>query len=562
MRNHAGLRHAEKVVAQCEVVGEEIGLDGFGEGAVLFPDTFDAEWFLLFQYAFQFLIDRMVEKDIPRHEYEVFLLCESGECTCFFRVSGNGLFAEDMFASFKSATGHFCVRDDGCRDCDGGNGGICKDLFDGLMFRFEEGRGAFFRRKAHEIRLCMELAGDVRPPAAGSDKCCLDWVRHRYTMRDTSIEGNMKILLTTGIFFPDVGGPATHVRKIAEHFHSLGWQVSVVAFGDHAGEEKYRVFRASRKYGKLVSWALYALAIARESLTHDVIYAFDLTTAGVPSAFFARLLRKRFLLRIGGDPIWERVVEHGERFLPMRAYYEQGLFKIDKPHLFRTIRRVVQSAETIVTYNEFLKEIYVMHYGVPAERVRIIRNPFPTRAALSRESGTFTFLFAGRFVSYKNLPLVLTAFAGVSEKHPEARLVLIGDGPDRERIAKEAASLGERIEILPKMDQQSLFARIDASSVALAPALSEFNPNFILESLAHGKPAIISRDNGLSVQLPEYLQFDPLDVGSLQAVMESLFDTETYEKALRDVAALPTDQTWEKVVEEHARIAQDGGNVV
>lgn len=367
----------------------------------------------------------------------------------------------------------------------------------------------------------------------------------------------MRVLLTTGIFFPDVGGPATHVRKIAEHFSSLGWKVTVVAFGDHKStSEAYKVVRISRKYGKLISWKLYALAVAWESVRSDVIYAFDLTTAGIPSAFFAQLFRKPFILRIGGDPIWERNVEDGKRFLPMRAYYEQELFKQDKPTLYRIIRHVVNSAGTVVTYCDFIRDIYGKYYGVEEKRMIQIKNPFPQKAAATLEEGTFTFLFAGRFVSYKNLSLVLKAFGNVAAKHAEARLVLIGDGPEEAALMGQAKALGDSVEIIPKVDQKTLFAHINASSVALAPALTEFNPNFILEALALGKPALISRDNGLSVQLPDSMQFDPMDAVSLESAMERMLDAIHYNEALRVVAEIPMDQTWEKVVAEHAEIVK------
>lgn len=366
-----------------------------------------------------------------------------------------------------------------------------------------------------------------------------------------------RVLLVSGLFFPDVGGPATHVRKIAEHFLSLGWQVTVLAFGDYTGSESYRVIRISRHLPRVLSWFFYATRVFVEVLRNDCAYAFDLTSSGIPTALATSVFRKPFLLRIGGDPIWERVVEKGKRFLPLRAYYETKLHLKDKPILFRALRLVVRSANSIVVYNRLFRDFYVQYFGAHPERISVIPNPFGVaRENVRREADTFTFLFAGRFVLYKNLERVVRVFARVFKRHGKARLMFVGDGPEESALKETARKLGVPLTIVSKVDQTKLFELIRASSVSIAPALSEFNPNFIMETLALGKPALISRGNGLSVELPDYMQFNPEREEDIEAAMERMLDPVEYEAALTLVSSIEMDWRWPDVLSAHEELVK------
>ncbi|MEK7176185.1 MAG: glycosyltransferase family 4 protein [Patescibacteria group bacterium] len=360
----------------------------------------------------------------------------------------------------------------------------------------------------------------------------------------------MKILLAAGVFFPDVGGPAIHVRKIAERLVEAGFRVRVVAYGDDEAhtEFSFKVSRVSRKFPKVIQWFLYFSLCLWHAPTSRIIYAFDPTAAGLPARLVALIFHRPFIIRVGGDPIWEREAEMGRRLMPLEKYYEQGLHKQDKPELYRIIRWVLKGARKVIVYNQNFKNFYMKYFGVLENRIVVIKNPvFKRESASPGLPVPSVVLFAGRFVAYKNLAMVVRAFHNIGK----GKLLLIGSGPEEDKLH------GEGIVIIHSLPQEKLFEHIREAAVCIGPALSEFNPNFILEALSFGKPVLISRGHGLSVELPEEMLFNPLSQEDFETKLKNLLEEENYQKAIAKVASLPLNHSWEAVTGAHLALIND-----
>ena len=156
-----------------------------------------------------------------------------------------------------------------------------------------------------------------------------------------------------------------------------------------------------------------------------------------------------------------------------------------------------------------VKAFSIRDGGIAEDRLVVIPNgiaperfddaqPIP-RAKLGLPEQAKIALFVGRITSQKDVPMLLDAFGRISLDHPDWRLVLVGDGPDRnqlEALANRDPSLSKQVVWLGRRDDVP--GLMKASDLLVLSSLWEGMPNVVLEAMAAGLPVVATKVEGVS----------------------------------------------------------------
>lgn len=343
----------------------------------------------------------------------------------------------------------------------------------------------------------------------------------------------MKVLVVSGIWPPDVGGPASHAPEVASFLLDHGHEVEVVITADAApAKERYPIGWVSRTLPPGVRHVKTVSLLTRRARWADVMYTTGMLGRSAAAAFAART---PFVTKLTADPAFERARRWGlwdgtlEEFqrsagpttLPLRLARDTDL----------------RRAAHVVTPSTYLREL-AAGWGVRPDRISLLPNPAPPlpdlrdRAELRTELGFDgpTLVFAGRLTAQKSLHIGIEAArrAGVA-------LVIAGDGPDRESL--ERIGYARFVGALPRKQVLELFRAGDAS--LLSSSWENF-PHTVVEALAVGTPVIATRTGGVAEVLQDGvngLLVEPDDVDALTAAIERFFSDEALAGRLRDAAA-------------------------
>lgn len=117
-------------------------------------------------------------------------------------------------------------------------------------------------------------------------------------------------------------------------------------------------------------------------------------------------------------------------------------------------------------------------------------------------SETSDVVFAGRLTADKGPVVLAEAFARVAVRFPSARLVIAGEGPERERLSDIADKVGsDRIVLTGRIDADGVRAAMARARVIVAPSIPVIRPEganlTVMEGGLLGRPAIVTDDPAL-----------------------------------------------------------------
>lgn len=137
-------------------------------------------------------------------------------------------------------------------------------------------------------------------------------------------------------------------------------------------------------------------------------------------------------------------------------------------------------------------------------------------------------LFVGRLAAVKGVPLLLEAFARVRAQYPQARLTLVGDGPDRAALQSRAMALGleDVTEFAGYRTQEEVAALLQKADMLVLPSFAEGLPVVLMEALASRIPVIATPVAGVSELVRDDetgLLVPPGDIDALAEALDRLF---------------------------------------
>jgi len=318
-------------------------------------------------------------------------------------------------------------------------------------------------------------------------------------------EHSKKILIATGVYSPEIGGPASYSKTLASRLNNP----TVLTYSPvlNLKDDKNQPYKVVRVWSKLpkgwrhLAYFFKAVSLAKKN---DAVFALNAVSAGIPAMYAAKMAKKKFFVKIVGDAAWERAITSGRTHLLINDFQKvkkRGF--IGMLHNFQL--KVCRNADGVIVPSQYLADI-VHGWGISKDKIKVIYNGVDfkpselTKEEARRQIGIFghIILSAGRLVPWKGFRMLIKMMPRVFEINQAFRLIVIGDGPDRKTLESMVRNLGlgNKVFLLGKKNQEELAKYMASADMFVLNTGYEGFSHQILETMAAGVPVITTAVGG------------------------------------------------------------------
>ncbi len=329
----------------------------------------------------------------------------------------------------------------------------------------------------------------------------------------------MKILIATGIYPPQIGGPAQYAKELAEALRRAGNEVSV------------KTYRLEHQLPTGIRHIYYFLKILPAVWRADAVIALDTFSVGLPAVATGRLLGTPVIIRTGGDFLWEGYVERtGDKVL-LRQFYQTSRSKwnLKEKIIFALSGWTLRNATKLVFSTAWQRGIFTPVYNLNQAKISLINN-FSGPKLPSLPPSDKVFVAGTRPLKWKNLDTLTQAFAQI-----------------------ETAKLD-----LTTAPYQEFLEKIKTSYAIILVSLGDISPNLVLDALSLNKPVILTTETGFKELLKDTVMWvDPLDQKDIAEKVKLLLDPTVYQDYVARAAQFNYVHTWDQIASEFTQVIKN-----
>jgi len=305
----------------------------------------------------------------------------------------------------------------------------------------------------------------------------------------------MKIAIASGIYPPDIGGPATYSQLIAEEFRKRGIDTKVICYSDKESDDTVRILR---KHNVLIRYWLYFWNLFKLAKNADVVYAQGPLAAGLPAMLVSKIRRKKFIIKIVGDYAWEQYQNKSKVKSQKSKVDGIEIFQEKKYDFWTELRRkiqklVVDKADKIIVPSEFLKKI-VSEWGIDTDKIFVVYNSASGVENIKGDLkiGGDIIISGGRLEPWKGMTALIEIMPDLLRENSNFKLIIVGYGPERDNLKFKIKNLklDNEVRLIDRLPHREFLEYFKASKIFVLNTGYEGFSHLLLEAMAVGLPII------------------------------------------------------------------------